>query len=240
MAWIESHGELVNHPKTRKLARHLNVPRWGAVGLLHCLWHWAVAYAHDGDLSGYGDEDIALGAEWEDDPKTFVDALVECGWVDRDGENLSVHDWDEYAGRLIDRRKANAERKRQSRARHADIPDPSEGVTGLPNLTKPNKTKPNQKATPSPAPQDDSFENFWNCYPSRRGSKGSKKNARAVWDRLTPEKREQAVSSLPLYEATANGYAKDAERYLRGEVWEGLEPVAEPENPYPRIADLSL
>lgn len=142
MAWIESHQEVVHHPKTRKLALRLGIQKHAAVGLLHCLWHWAVAYAHDGDLTSYTDEDIALGSEWEDDPKTFVDVLVECGWIDRDGEVVTLHDWDEYAGRLIDRRKANAERKRMSRARPADIPESSEGVTGLPNLTRPNQTEP--------------------------------------------------------------------------------------------------
>lgn len=142
MAWIESHGEVVHHPKTRKLAKRLNISKAAAVGHLHCLWHWAVSYATEGDLTSHGDDDIALGAEWEDDPKTFVDALVECQWIDRDGERMALHDWDEYAGRLVDRRRANAERKRMSRARPADISETGEAVTGLPNLTKPNQTEP--------------------------------------------------------------------------------------------------
>lgn len=144
MVWIESHQEVAHHPKTRKLARRLGVGLPTAIGHLHALWWWAISYAEDGNLNGYSDEDVALGALWDAEPKTFVDALVECRWMDRDGESLSIHDWDEYAGRLVDRRKANAERKRLSRARHADDPDPSGGVTGLQNQTRPDLTEPNQ------------------------------------------------------------------------------------------------
>lgn len=156
MAWIESHQEVAMHPKTRKLAKKLDVYLPAAVGHLHLLWHWVLSFADDGDLSKHTDEDIAIGAMWDYDPKTFVDALVECRWLDRDGERLVVHDWQDYAGRLVDRRKANAERKRVSRARHADVPETSSSrqevsasVTGLPNLTKPtepNQTEPTDRA----------------------------------------------------------------------------------------------
>lgn len=74
---------------------------------------------------------------------------------------------------------------------------------------------------------DDDFAEFWKQYPTRSngGSKGSRKNALAVWKRLSPEKRSLALSSLPIYAKAKNGYPKDAERYLRSEEWEGLENV---------------
>jgi hypothetical protein len=146
VAWIESHQEVAHHPKTRKLAKRLDCSLAAAIGHLHALWWWAVSFADDGDLSRHTDEDIALGSVWEDDPKTFVDALVECRWLDRDGETLTLHDWEEYAGRLLDRRRTNAERKRQSRARHADGGAASGGVTGLPNqtITRPDQTQPDR------------------------------------------------------------------------------------------------
>lgn len=67
------------------------------------------------------------------------------------------------------------------------------------------------------------FEKFWSDYPSRRGSKGSKKNAYAAWRRLSAAKREQAMTALPAYREVAGEYPRDAERYLKHELWEGID-----------------
>jgi hypothetical protein len=45
MAWIEAHQELAHHPKIRRLARELGVPKAQAIGHLLMLWLWAVSYA---------------------------------------------------------------------------------------------------------------------------------------------------------------------------------------------------
>lgn len=121
MTWIESHDAVINHPKTRKLARRLEVEIPTAVGLLHCLWHWAVDYAEDGDLSKHDAEDIALGAHWSGQPDDFLKALVDCRWIDRDGEQAVLHDWHEYAGRLLERRRVDRERKRSPRGGASDV-----------------------------------------------------------------------------------------------------------------------
>lgn len=117
MAWIESHQELGRHPKTRRLARMLGISLPAAVGHLHYLWWWALDFAEDGDLSGYDSYEIAEAAMWEGDPDEIVDALVHAQFLDRTGDGgLVLHDWDEYAGRLIERRARDRERKRRERA----------------------------------------------------------------------------------------------------------------------------
>lgn len=117
MAWIESHQELGRHPKTRRLARMLGISLPAAVGHLHYLWWWAMDFAEDGDLSGYDSYEIAEAAMWEGDPDEIVDALVHARFLDRsDDGGLVLHDWDEYAGRLIERRARDRERKRRERA----------------------------------------------------------------------------------------------------------------------------
>ena len=149
MAWIESHQELARHPKTKKLARLLGVSLPAAVGHLHFLWWWAMDYAQDGDLSRYDEADIADACGWDGDPAVMVRALVDSGFLDSTDDGLTIHDWHEYAGRLIEKREQNKERKKKSRARHAPVTRPSRGqdedgndghasVTGLPNHTKPN------------------------------------------------------------------------------------------------------
>jgi hypothetical protein len=118
MAWIESHQEILQHPKTRKLAYSLEISVPTAIGHLHCLWWWAMSYAKDGDLAEYDDVDIAIGAQWMGDPETFVKALVSVGFLDLhsiDEDCKSIHDWDQYGGKLLAKREADADRKRRTR-----------------------------------------------------------------------------------------------------------------------------
>lgn len=113
-AWIESHQTLRSHPKTRRLARRCGgIAK--AVGHLHCLWWWCLDYAQDGDLTDFDAEDIAIAAEWDGEPAEFVTMLTDCGFIDN-SKGMHVHDWYDYAGKLIDRRERNAERMRQARA----------------------------------------------------------------------------------------------------------------------------
>ena len=113
--WIELHQGVHRHRKTVKLARLLGTARMAAVGHMSALWLWALDSAPEGDLSNLDPEDIAVGAEWEGEPETFVDAAVQAEFLDRSRGQLVIHDWHDYAGKLIDRRKADRERKRLRR-----------------------------------------------------------------------------------------------------------------------------
>lgn len=149
MAWIESHQTLRSHPKTRKAARALGIPAVHLMGHLHCLWHWALDLAEDGDLSKFDAEDIAIAADWDGDADKFVQALLDCGFGDgpgfleRDGScgdpedvrtgSLVLHDWWTYAGKLVARRQRDRRRKADARAdgppedTATDTARPSEG-----------------------------------------------------------------------------------------------------------------
>lgn len=141
--WIESQVTIGAHPKTKKLARHLEVSVPTAVGHLHLLWHFAVEYARDGDLSKHDPEDVAIAAGWDGDPQVFLEELRGCGWLDDD---LSVHDWADYAGRLIEQQERDAERKRkwreQRRGRDADAGGDATG-TGKDAARDGGRTQPN-------------------------------------------------------------------------------------------------
>lgn len=166
MAWIESNQELGRHPKMKKFARLLSISWPTAVGYLHYLWWWALDFAQDGDLSKYGAGDIADAVLWQGDPEEFVDALVESEFLDKteDGD-LHIHDWFDYAGRLIEKRVANRDRMRRARAKAKDECSPNvqrtisahAGATNQPteqystNSTvpnQPNSTVPNKSAVP--------------------------------------------------------------------------------------------
>ena len=152
MAWIESHQELARHPKTKRLARILGISIPTAIGHLHLLWWWALDYAQEGTLECYDESDIADAAMWEGNPLEFVDALCTARFLDRDDNGvLLIHDWYDYAGRLLEKRRTDAERKRLARKRHESIqqtsnghPTDGAGNRTQPNLTVPNLTIPNQ------------------------------------------------------------------------------------------------
>jgi hypothetical protein len=123
MAYIESHQELGRHPKTEQVAELLSISVPAVMGHLHLLWHWALDFAQDGDISEFSHKVIAKKAMWDGDPDALVDALLNCGtsktkgFLERttDGR-LLIHDWYDYAGKLVEKRKANAARMREKRS----------------------------------------------------------------------------------------------------------------------------
>jgi hypothetical protein len=184
MAWIESHQTLARHPKAIKAAHLLGIGRAQVIGHLHLLWWWALDYAQDGDVSAFGAVELAEAAAWEGNAEAFVTALLDCGPGGRPGflertadGRLVIHDWWEYAGKLIARRTLDAARKRADRARTSDgrpaaaPPDgqgtsparPADAATdvqrtssGRPadvSRTVPNPTVPNQP-NPTDQPRD--------------------------------------------------------------------------------------
>lgn len=199
MAWIESHQELGAHPKVRKLARMLTISRPAVIGHLHFLWWWALDYAQDGDISRFDVEEIAEALLWDGEPQAIVDALVAVGFIECEGDARYIHDWQDYAGRLLQQRRANAEKQRNWRDRHKDDTPPVTSpqrngyvtVTGplrngatVPNHTVPNLTIPTEPAEPdrlaSPSPtESEDVEAIGASAPSR---------AQAA----TPSKKEKA------------------------------------------------
>lgn len=149
MAWIESHQSLGRHPKLKRLAKLLDVSLPTAVGHLHYLWWWALDFAESGDLSNFTPEELAAEALWEGDPQRFVGSLREAGFLDANGQ---LHDWDEYTGRLVDKRQTNRERQRAYRERKritqkarehngdVTVTSPLRHGATVPNPTVPNST----------------------------------------------------------------------------------------------------
>ena len=158
--WIETHTRIKEHAKTYALMQELHIGKAMAIGLLVCLWLWAIDNVEDGDLSPYPIQAIARAAEWEKKPQVFLDALLTCGWVDKKDKHLFLHNWDTYAGRLIDKRKQARERAEKSRrlarsmraqTTHSSSPLSAPCTPTVPNSTRPNQTRPNQAIVP---PQD--------------------------------------------------------------------------------------
>lgn len=114
LAWIELHQSVVTHRKTLAFADALDIEPVYALGHLVSVWLWALDNAPDGTLESVSDKVLARAAQWTGDPSALRPALVTAKYLD---ENGALHDWDDYAGKLLDQRRANAQRQRAFRGR---------------------------------------------------------------------------------------------------------------------------
>jgi len=244
MAWIEAHQQLRDHPKITRLGRLLDVPRTSATGHMMFLWWWALDHAEDGDLSDYDALDIADAAGFEGDAETFVDALLACGPGDRHGfvcrndGRLVLHDWWDYAGKLVDRRVKDRERKRAQRessnGRPADVHRTSADIARRPIGTQHNTTEPlpmtTDESVVAPNAAEQEFEDtFWPTYPRGRAGKpggdGSKAKAKAKWLRMTNDQRAIALVAVANYadylqRSSDAPHAAHATTWLNEERWD--------------------
>ena len=214
MAWIESHQEVGRHPKTKKLARRLGVSLPAAVGHLHYLWWWALDFAQDGILEKYDSDDLAEALEWDGDGDKLLEALIESGFIDETEHGLMIHDWGIYAGKLLERRAKDRDRKRKA-AEAVGVPETfrrssdgidAEGAENLKenfvtqptvpnptNQTVPNSTKPTNQSSEPPL-QERRFAEFWEEYPKKVG----KKAAQTSWNKIKPDTElfERIISAV--------------------------------------------
>lgn len=112
MAWIELHQTLPTNKKLIRIASLLKITEEQAIGHLCKLWLWALDNAQGGHLIDFLNAEIARVSGWTKNPDVFVNALLSAGFLD---EDMQIHDWYSYAGRLIERRGANTARMREAR-----------------------------------------------------------------------------------------------------------------------------
>ena len=128
MAWLKIDQTLRDNRKICNAAEDLKVEPAHMAGMMVLLWLWAIDNAPSGSLAGVSDGTIARGAQYGGDPTAFVEALKRQELLDDGPEGLTIHDWEEHAGNLIDRRQKDAKRKAAERAaKKAAEPETSAG-----------------------------------------------------------------------------------------------------------------
>ena len=155
MAWIELHQSIRDHRKIVDLAARLNIPEQYAAGLCIYMWTWALDNAPEGVLE-MSARLVTKASGWTGDEDDFLSAMLLSKWLEKTPENtLYIHDWEQYAGRLIEKRREDAARKRASRAekskvtkRPKDIRKTSAGhpddIPRMSSVTVPNRTVPKE------------------------------------------------------------------------------------------------
>ena len=179
-------------------------------------------------------------------------ALIRAGWLDEneDGE-LEIHDWYEYAGKLIDQRQAEKERSRSRRAAAAasadaspDDPTPTAGrpansrkkAGGRVDQSRVDKST---DGTTPPSPSDEGsdggtkslvearFLEFWKAYPKKTG----KQYALKAWNKIKPtaELHERIMQAVDAQKRSdqwrrENGrYIPNPSTWLNGGYWDNEE-----------------
>lgn len=224
--YIKLHDGMPDHPKIDALSDK-------AFRLLIGIWCWCSRHLTDG---------IVPETTWSKrGSKAAREELLEAGLAEPHPEGIYMHDYLDHqrsadevralrearreAGKLGGKAKANALASAKANAKQTSSKNVAETDTDTETESETPKTLTSTGVD---------FDEFWKQYPTRpnTGSKGSRKNALTIWKKLSPEKRSKALTSLPVYAKAKNGYPKDAERYLRGEEWDGLEVVSLPESEY--------
>jgi DnaD/phage-associated family protein len=132
MAWIEVHQTLSKHRKVIKAVGCLSVDRATTdgrpadrptvdrhkfIGHLLELWWWALDNVpSDGFMGHISNAEIAIAAEWDGDPDLFAKTLIEVGFIDENPQGRWLHDWYDYAGKLLEKREKEKERSKLRRS----------------------------------------------------------------------------------------------------------------------------
>ena len=61
-------------------------------------WITVATDCPNGILKGWDKEDIAFACDWDEEPDKLIDSLIKSGWLDKNDDNYSVHDWEEHQG----------------------------------------------------------------------------------------------------------------------------------------------
>jgi hypothetical protein len=141
-----------DHRKRKKLQLRL-----GAEGVLAFidLMLMVAETRPEGVLHGMDAEDIALDANWQDDPHEFVQILVSIGLLDEDENGvLSIHGWAEHNAYAAHAEERSAKAKKAAQARWGKAKKCSEHATSMPQAHCSNAPSPSPSPSPSPEEEE--------------------------------------------------------------------------------------
>ena len=218
MAWIELHQGLREHRKLFACADELKVSRIQMIGILVSLWLWALDNTPDGSLKDISSRTIARVCDFsEKKADALVSALHQTGWIDKSDNVYYIHDWFDYAGKLMERREKDRERKKTGKGiRKISAGVPPEHLRNscatVPNRTVPNQTEP--IISSSATAEEDiaaAFERFWNSYPNQIAREDARQTFRSLC--LSAEELSSLFDGLARWKRSVE-WSKSAGQYI--------------------------
>lgn len=178
--WIRVHANLHAKPVVFRAMESLGVRKAEAIGLLVTFWGSVSQHVVNGNIKDATDLQLEEWAGWNGKRGRFA-AFVRAKHLDEDSR---VNEWDEYHGKLEDRREKDrrrkAERRRTSSGHPADAPQDSR-TDSLP--TRANETIRNETTTSTTLPAG--AEKGWQPVREKR-----------IADRLTTTAGREAFAAL--------------------------------------------
>lgn len=172
LEWIIMQHDLPGKPKTKKIGRLTGASDPAlTLGRLFLVWTWADKQSEDGVIRGVELADIDDEAGCEG----FADAMIQVGWLVKDGDLISFPGFGDHNGQTAKTRaKESLKKQRQRRSKGTgggqvspECP-PKAGQTGDASGTIQNKTK--QNTSPS----------------EKKGDASASRAAEFDWDRDCP------------------------------------------------------
>lgn len=118
--WIKWEKGLANKPEVSQIAWALKVSRLEAAARLMMAWEWADGMTQDGLVEGMRGEDLDAIAG-SPGLAAAMQATLPTPWLIVDSTGLIFPKYQRHNGDSAKRRLMAAERKRLSRARHAEV-----------------------------------------------------------------------------------------------------------------------
>jgi len=256
MAWIESHQKLERSGKLLLMAEKLGINKYQAIGHLHALWWWALDNARNGDVTRYCNAMVTLTGLREvemqrysgghnvdfTNPEMFIDVLIESGFLDKIGEKITIHGWQEYTHRYfssVDKYEKNKLKTRQrvQKFRDKKCNDNGNGDVTLKKRdvtppTKPNLTIPNQTRGLT-AQQHSWFEEIWKRYPNKDGRKSAFRSfCGSVKEEGQYRQIHQALDNYLKSRAVVRGFIKNGSTWFNN--WQDWINYREVQNDKPK------
>lgn len=137
--WIKLQHRTFTHPKITRMASALEADNLRTVGGAAATWCYFDVHSDSGTLKNYRPEMLDAHLNWPG----FAAQMIAVGWLEDDGENLTIPRFSQQNGRSAKRRALDAARKKRIR-------NPSGYETDNNRTRKENKTKElNEHASPS-------------------------------------------------------------------------------------------
>lgn len=125
--WIKIEHSLPGKPEVMELARILGIDEMCVVGHLVCFWSWVDQNMSPDCPQTKGTKkglDRVCGRDG------FVDAMVQVGWLQFDGENVTIPNYDHHLSESAKKRASEARKKRNQRSRPPSCPAADGTKTG--------------------------------------------------------------------------------------------------------------
>ena len=192
-----------------RLSSLLKLERWGAVGIMESLWHFAAKHAIQGDIGKWKDEEISAAIGWGGDSIQLITALVDAGWIDRcKTHRLLIHDWEEHADESVKKTIHN----RGIDFHHAEPFRKIRENSGRVGTKKGSGSGSGKALAEGGAGETKDcpcgFDLFWKAYPKKAGGKEAASKAfQAAIKRLKEELQHQGQDPVEFLIAKATEFA---------------------------------